>query len=114
MKNLIIFSLVILSINVQADCTNPMTQAQMNSCAYEQYDQVKSELDQLYQQLQRDYFSSNLSIGLEASQNSWEAYAKTQCSFENIDSLGGSIHSLLITSCLTRKTKERIVELRKL
>lgn len=92
------------------DCAAPLTQKDMNECAYEGF------LD-----ASRDYASSykTLGDGLSAAQKkqllrmqkSWMAYRTQACDFESSASQGGSVQAMVKWQCMTRMTKQRAGEL---
>ncbi len=92
------------------DCAAPLTQKDMNECAYEGF------LD-----ASRDYASSykTLGDGLSAAQKkqllrmqkSWMAYRSQACDFESSASQGGSVQAMVKWQCMARMTKQRAGEL---
>ncbi len=92
------------------DCAAPLTQKDMNECAYEGF------LD-----ASRDYASSykTLGDGLSAAQKkqllrmqkSWMAYRTQACGFESSASQGGSVQAMVKWQCMARMTKQRAGEL---
>ncbi len=50
---------------------------------------------------------------LEGAQDAWEQYRDRQCTFENKNTEGGSIHQMLVYRCLKRMAERRTAELKR-
>jgi uncharacterized protein YecT (DUF1311 family) len=48
---------------------------------------------------------------LQTAQQSWLRFRDQECEFETMGSVGGSIHSMVVTICLTRLTDQRVKDL---
>jgi len=93
------------------NCANPMAQQEMNICAAQEYEAADAALNAVYRRLIATLDAPG-KAALVAAERAWIAYRDKQCTAENIDSEGGSMHPMVYNGCLTRVTKARIRELR--
>ncbi len=93
------------------DCTNPMTQRDMNICANRDYAVADAELNAAY----RDAMATLDETGkarLKDDERNWIAARDRECKAATAETQGGSIHPLDLAGCLAEKTKARTRELR--
>lgn len=108
------------------DCENAMTQADMNQCAFEDYQVADAELNVQWKKsaaamrlrdenFEREYDtrSGYFETMLEA-QRAWLAYRDAHCRSEGYFARGGSIEPLLVSSCLAHLTRLRTTQLSEL
>ncbi|MED5205071.1 MAG: lysozyme inhibitor LprI family protein [Pseudomonadota bacterium] len=106
------------------DCADPYTQMAMNRCAVLEFQESDAELNAQWkltaaEMKRRDadriddgrpgYFETLL-----AAQRAWIAYRDTHCTAEGYYARGGSMESLLVSTCMTDLTKQRTRDLRDL
>ena len=86
------------------------SQQMMNICAGEDYQAADARLNKAYQ----DLISSDDADGkrlLQAAQRAWITFRDAECAHSTAASVGGSIHSMEVSQCLTRLTNDRIKQL---
>jgi uncharacterized protein YecT (DUF1311 family) len=102
-KKILLYCLLNM-INVgsaHADCYDTaMTQSEMNQCAFKDYDRTKHLIDAFLQKQTKLNAREKASL-LEAF-NTYQTYVNQQCEFDTRDSLGGSIHGLVLVNCKTQ------------
>jgi uncharacterized protein YecT (DUF1311 family) len=95
------------------NCKNPDTQMAMNVCAARDYEREDKRLNQAYRDL-----VAKLEQGkrekLRDVQRAWLSYRDLNCDFQSDDYQGGSIYSLIQSSCLAEMTKQRTKDLKAL
>lgn len=105
-----------------AKCADPLTQADMNQCAYDDAQQADRALNAQWAKTsaamkERDrlnlgkdgrpgYFDTLLS-----AQRSWLAYRDAHCRSAGYWARGGSMEPMLVSLCLAELTKTRIRQL---
>lgn len=92
------------------DCNRPVTQAQMNACAYEDFLLAQAELAATQQRLQQGW-SSTQRDGLRKVQKAWLQFRTEACAFESSAAAGGSVQPMLQWQCAARMTRERAAAL---
>lgn len=92
------------------DCASPTTQADMTTCAHEEFLAASARYASRYAalskglpQLQRDR--------LRRAQKAWLAYRTAACDFESGAAAGGSVREMLRWQCAARFTDARAAEL---
>jgi uncharacterized protein YecT (DUF1311 family) len=95
------------------NCKNPDTQMAMNVCAARDYEREDRRLNQTYRDL-----IAKLEQGkrekLREVQRAWLSYRDLNCDFQSDDYQGGTIYSLIQSSCLADMTKQRTKDLKAL
>lgn len=95
------------------NCKNPDTQMAMNICAARDYEREDKRLNQTYRDL-----VAKLEQGkrdkLREVQHAWLSYRDLNCDFQSDDYKGGTIFSLVQSSCLAEMTKQRTKDLKAL
>jgi uncharacterized protein YecT (DUF1311 family) len=103
------------------DCDNALTQADMNACAYQDWEQADAELNALWPKARAamkrldSVLSDDLrgaDAALLASQRAWIAFRDAQCRAEGFAMRGGSAEPMLVSGCLATLTRQRIEDLR--
>ena len=92
------------------DCTNPMTQRDMNICANRDYAAADAELNAAYRAAMARLDDGG-KTRLRDSERGWIARRDRECEAATADTVGGSIHPLDLAGCLTEKTRARTREL---
>ncbi|MFJ2992438.1 lysozyme inhibitor LprI family protein [Pandoraea sp. NPDC087047] len=105
--------MVTAAAHAASPCDNPQDQATMNQCAMKDYQASDKKLNTTFQTLNKK-LSPQGKAALQKSQRAWIAWRDAQCTFETMGSDGGSIHSLVITSCMDELTKEQTKRLDKM
>lgn len=105
------------------DCGNPQTQLEMNLCAHSEFQAADGDLNSDYR-IARDemrIIDRNLAADLHgaekallSAQRAWIKYRDKACSAEGFIVRGGTMEPLIISSCLTRLTRQRSEDLRRL
>jgi uncharacterized protein YecT (DUF1311 family) len=107
------------------DCTNPVTQADMNQCSGIQAQAADAELNRVWalaraEMQRRDRETSAAErdgrpgyyAALLESQRAWLRYRDAQCQVEGYGARGGSMEPLLRNSCMRALTEARTAALR--
>jgi uncharacterized protein YecT (DUF1311 family) len=119
MRILLAASLLVLSIlpasaqGTKIDCSNAVTQVEMDRCASSQYKAVDADLNKVYKQV-LGMVQTQAKDKLRQAQRAWVNYRDRHCQTVGAQAEGGSMQPLLITSCLTELAAARIAELEKL
>ncbi|TPN78569.1 lysozyme inhibitor LprI family protein [Mesorhizobium sp. CU2] len=82
------------------------SQTMMNICADTDYQAADAKLNEAYQELVRrnDQASNKL---LQTAQRAWITFRDAECAYTTADSVGGSIHPMEVSQCLTGLTIAR-------
>jgi len=108
------------------DCANAITQADMNQCAYQDYEKADKELNAVWKEAVKsqeevDKAAAEMGEGyvgavkaLKKAQRAWIDYRDGQCEGEGYAAVGGSMQPMLVSGCLAAKTTARTKELREL
>ncbi len=94
------------------NCDNATTQFDLDQCAGQDYQNADAELNRVYTRLMASYDEPN-KASLRQSERDWIKYRDSTCEHETAESVGGTMHPMLVAECLTEKTKDRTRELRK-
>jgi uncharacterized protein YecT (DUF1311 family) len=95
----------------RVNCKNPETTYEMNVCAGRDFTAADTALNALYRQLYSRYDAANRKL-LQAAQRSWIKFRDDECGYETALTIGGTIHSTMVTNCDTELTLERIKRLK--
>jgi uncharacterized protein YecT (DUF1311 family) len=108
------------------DCANAITQADMNQCAYQDFEKADKELNAVYKQALKsqeevDRQSAEINpvyVGavkaLKKAQRAWIDYRDGHCDGVGYEAVGGSMQGMLISGCQATMTTARTKELREL
>lgn len=97
-----------------ADCSAAETQADMTSCAAEDYKEADAELNTVYRQVaDRLRAVPDSSKLLVAAQRAWIGFRDSECSFASSAVAGGSLQPMISATCMAGLTRARTEELRK-
>lgn len=94
-----------------ADCTNAMTQAQMNACFGGDFAKADKTLNILYQRLMKKLDAKEAKM-LQDAQRSWIAFRDKHCAFVANPNAGGSIYPTIFAACAAGVTADRASQLR--
>lgn len=93
------------------NCKDPGTTYEMNVCAGRDFTAADNALNALYEQLYGKYDAANRKL-LQAAQRSWLKFRDDECAYETALTVGGTIHSTMVTNCETDLTRDRIERLK--
>ena len=110
---------LLLSISVPAcaqtkavvDCGNAQTQLEMNRCAAEAYQQADKELNELYSTITPKLSVEAKTLLVKAQQH-WLVVRDSHCGLYEQFYKGGSMMPLMLYTCKTELTQNRIKELK--
>lgn len=124
------FRLAILALGLatpalaqELDCSNPVTQLDMNQCAYQDWQAADAELNQAYKAAMAmlkewdEYLEEGdipAADALRDAQRAWITFRDKACEAEGYAMRGGSAEPLLVNGCLARLTQERTAQLQEL
>ncbi len=105
-------------------CADAMTTADMRQCAYESFQAADAELNRVYKQaraaakaadaLHGEREDSGAVFHLRQAQRAWIQLRDAECVLAGFPFRGGTMESVLVTSChadLTRKRTEELQDL---
>lgn len=95
------------------NCKNPDTQLAMNTCAARDYDREDARLNKSYRDLMAKLEPAKREK-LREVQRVWLSYRDLNCDYQSDDYQGGTIYSLVQSSCLADMTKQRNKDLKAL
>lgn len=110
----------------EVDCSNQITQLDMNVCAARDYETADTELNAVYRKAMdavREMDEQVKDLGdhyvgaveaLKRAQRAWIGYRDGQCELAGFEARGGSMEPMLISSCLADLTTKRTAELKTL
>ncbi len=107
----------------EADCSNAVTQIEMNACAAQSWEEADARLNDVYaetlavlQAADADYPIDGASEEdrLRTAQRAWIAYRDANCDSAGYPMRGGSAEPLLFYGCLRSMTEARIADLQAL
>ena len=104
--------MLLISSSSFADCKKPMSQWEMNECAYLEYKEVDKELNDVYKQLMSKLNASEKEK-LKIEQRKWIVFSDDSAR-ESISDISGTMTSGIYSSSLAHHTKNRIKELKSL
>ena len=109
-KTLVIVPVVLVSSMSFADCNKNLNQTDLNICTAQEYKKEDQKLNKLYQAYTAKLGSAERKQFTEI-QKSWVNYKDKDCQYAAQDYKGGSIYPMILNTCLTEKTKDRIDDL---
>ncbi|MBC5993754.1 lysozyme inhibitor LprI family protein [Pontibacter cellulosilyticus] len=93
------------------NCEDPQTQLEMNICAAEDFKRVDAELNKVYKEIVSKLEPNSKGLMVKA-QKSWLVVRDNHCGLYEQFYQGGSIMPLMLYTCKTELTQNRIKELR--
>lgn len=115
MKKYIFLSICLISINTstaiaQNNPCSDKTGMAMKECYNQEFEKADNELTKVYKQLlKRDSRHKQQLIKTELNWIKWKDF---ECEYESLPYQGGTLQPLIIQTCLTKLTKERIGHLK--
>jgi uncharacterized protein YecT (DUF1311 family) len=88
----------------QPDCANATDQATLTQCASNSLKASDAKLNQTFRALQAK-ISKPGKDKLQKAQRAWLSWRDAQCDFDTSGSSGGSVHAMVLASCLDDLTK---------
>jgi uncharacterized protein YecT (DUF1311 family) len=92
-------------------CATAATQTDMNACAAREYQKHDAEMNEIYGKLLAKLTDPHQQALLKEAERAWIAYRDKQCAFQTSGSEDGSIHPLIVATCLDEKTDVHSAEL---
>lgn len=93
------------------NCKDPQTQLAMNVCAGKDYEREDARLNKTYKELVAK-LEKDRREKLKEIQLAWIKYRDLQCDFDSSNYEGGSMYSMVRSSCLSQMTKQRSKDLK--
>lgn len=117
-RPLIVIAYLTLPATAQdIDCANPVTQMDMNQCAYDDWEAADTDLNEVYQQAMGllKTWDTDLpadekggAAALKDAQRAWITFRDNACEAEGYAMKGGSAEPLLVYGCMRLLTEERV------
>ena len=104
----------------EIDCTNAVTQQDMNQCAYADWEAADADLNAAYQRAMAllQHWDADLpeaeqggAVALKAAQRAWITFRDKACEVEGYAMKGGSAEPLLVYGCMRQLTEDRTGQL---
>jgi uncharacterized protein YecT (DUF1311 family) len=92
------------------NCTAPQSTYDMNTCAGRDYKKSYAALVALYNQVYVKYDAANKKR-LQIAQRAWRKYVDSECDYETAGTIGGTIHSTVVTNCNATLVEARLKQL---
>lgn len=106
------------------DCSNQLTQFDMNYCANEDFEAADAKLNEVWKharvtarkldEQEEDVARRGAEKALLAAQRGWIAYRDGSCELAGWEAHGGSMEPMLVSGCLAQMTIERTRQLQAL
>lgn len=106
-----------------ADCSNAVTQTDMNICADRDFQAADKELNAVYKKARAAMAASDAELdealkgaekALLKAQRAWVDYRDGECEAEGFQARGGSMEPMLVSGCRATLTRQRTKELKQL
>ena len=113
---LILACLTIPAAAQEVDCATAMAQADLNACAYQDWETADAALNDAYQEAMAllETWDANLpedeqggAEALREAQRAWITFRDQACAAEGYAMKGGSAEPLLVYGCMRLLTEER-------
>lgn len=113
---LILACLTLPAAAQEVDCATAMAQADLNACAYQDWETADAELNDAYQEAMAllETWDANLpedeqggAEALREAQRAWITFRDQACAAEGYAMKGGSAEPLLVYGCMRLLTEER-------
>lgn len=91
------------------ECDDSSNMMELDQCAGVVRDQADAKLNTAYAEIRKRLGDDEAAkANLTAAQRAWIAFRDAECFFQTASTVGGSIHSMLVTKCETALTLERL------
>jgi uncharacterized protein YecT (DUF1311 family) len=87
-------------------CDGRGSQTDLNLCEGDNFKQADAKLNAVYGKLMKK-ISADGQSKLREAQKSWIAYRDSQCAFETLGTIDGSIHGMVVAQCLADLTEQQ-------
>ena len=94
-------------------CGERGTTRDIARCFQQVYEKGDAERDALYRRLGDSLADGGERAMLQAAERAWDQYRDKACEFETAGTRQGTIHPIVVATCLTEKTKAHIEELKR-
>lgn len=96
------------------DCDNAMTQRDMNTCAYQDFQAADLALNEVYAwaMARAKAYENGADLALRDAQRAWIPYRDAACTAEGQLYEGGSIRPLIEYACMATLTERRTQDMR--
>ena len=98
----------VLAQQPKLNCNDPQTQSAMNQCSYIEFQKADMEMNRVYRRVIAQLANPT---PLRGAQRAWVDFRNKDCTALAAPNTGGSIVPLIINTCSTARTKERIKQL---
>jgi Uncharacterized protein conserved in bacteria, COG3755 len=95
------------------DCNNAFTQGDMNECAYRDLKREDQALNAAYNAYHAR-LDAKQKEQLKNAQLAWIKFRDLACTYDSSGVEGGSVHPLVYAECITRRTHQRLEEIKAL
>ncbi len=96
-----------------SSCDGAKTQVDLSQCAAQEFHREASRLEGIYNSYLSRLTGTQQTRFAEA-QAAWRKYMDLTCDFESSAVLGGSAHQVVLASCLSSMTHERLLNIQAL
>lgn len=108
----------------EVNCTDPQTQSAMNICAAQDYARADVVLNTRWEEISHEMRERDKGIDREhdkrpgyyetllTAQRAWINFRDSHCASEGMTVRGGSMEPLIISTCKSKMTLERVMQLR--
>jgi uncharacterized protein YecT (DUF1311 family) len=108
----------------EPNCEEAQNQAEMNRCAYLDFQEADRELNRIWPEILANARQADAEINrefdqeetseqvLRAAQRAWITFRDAHCTYEGHEARGGSMESMLYNGCRATLTQQRIAQLR--
>jgi uncharacterized protein YecT (DUF1311 family) len=100
-------------ISSAVECNQASTELGMRQCVTEEYSKLDKQLNKIYSEY-RGRLNDVQKQQLKEAQLAWVKFRDLACKFEASGVEGGSAHQMVVTQCLSQKTRGRISEIERL
>ena len=94
-------------------CAGAPTQKELNDCAAREYKKHDAAMNETYQQLVAKIKDAKQKTMLVDAEKACVAYRDKFCAFQSSQTVGGTIHPLIVDACLDEKTTVHMAELKR-
>jgi uncharacterized protein YecT (DUF1311 family) len=111
------------SLAQDVDCSTAMAQADLNACAYADWQEADARLNAIYGEVVAAYRQIDQDLppdlgsaqdSLRAAQRAWIVFRDKACEAEGFAMRGGSAEPLLVYGCMRSLTEERTGHLQRM
>jgi uncharacterized protein YecT (DUF1311 family) len=112
----VMFALMLFGVSALKDarasteCGDLVSQAEMTICASNELYLETAKINSIYNDLRLKLGSKDKNK-LKEIQLAWIRFRDLSCQFESLASEGGSVNSMIMSLCLIRYTRQRMIEL---